>query len=416
MAFLKRKYIWILTALLVVVSVAFIIGKSELSSGNLHTVQSGPFELSINIKGEVQGKNAIVINLPDELKSRDLRIYGLKIKDMVAEGTIVKKGGWIATLDAGTVNQRIQSNTQELNKYRAELNDAKIDSTIQLTTLREELEEFKYDLEYKTIELEQAKYESPAYQRKKQVEYNSTIRQMEKKRRDYELKKLDLKTKTKRSADKFKMYSKRDSLFKAGLKACRVKAPQEGMVMFAKLWGGRKLRIGDEVSPWRPAIATLPDMSVLVSETYIQEIDITKIAVGDTVEISIDALPDNKYSGIIAKIANIGQEIQGFDTKVFKVMVDMNENGEEIKPSMTTDNRIILLRDDDVVKIPREYIFSSNGDAFVYLKKDGKIWKKKVTTGSENDEEIVITSGLNANDKILTSIPEDVEEILVAKI
>ena len=416
MAFLKRKYIWILFVVLAVVSVVFIVGKSELASGNLHTVQTGSFELDINIKGEVQGKNAIVINLPDELKRRELRIHGLKIKDMVPEGTIVKKGAWIATLDAGTVNQRIQSNTQELNKYRAEFNDAKIDSTIQLTTLREELEEFKYDLEYKTIELEQAKYESPAYQRKKQVEYNSTIRQMEKKRRDYELKRIDLKRRTKRNEDKFKHYSKLDSLFKAGLKACRVKAPQEGMVMFAKLWGGRKLRVGDDVSPWNPAIATLPDMSVLVSETYIQEIDITKIAVGDAVEISIDALPDNNYSGVIAKIANIGQELQGFDTKVFKVMVDMNENGEEIKPSMTTDNRIILKQYDDVVKIPREYLFSNNGDVFVYLKKDGKIWKKKVVTGSENDEEIIITSGLNAKDKILTSVPENIEEILVAEI
>lgn len=415
MAFLKRKYIWITIVLLAVAATAAIFGTSGLSSGNTHTVQSGPFELALNIKGEVQGKNAIIVALPDALKKRELRIYGLKIKDMVEEGTIVKKGGWIATLDAGTINQRIQSNTQELNKYRAEFNDAKIDSTIQLTTLREELEEFTYDLEYKTLELEQAKYESPAYQRKKQVEYNSTIRQMEKKRRDYELKKLELKTKTKRSEDKFKTYSRRDSLFKDGLKACRVTAPQEGMVMFAKLWGGRKLRIGDEVSLWNPSIATLPDMSVLVSETYVQEIDITKIAVGDTVEINIDALPDNKYSGVISKIANIGQELQGYDTKVFKVLVDMNENGEEIKPSMTTDNKIILQKFDDVIKIPREFLFSSNGDAFVYLKKGGEVWKQKVSTGVENDEEIVITAGLEAKEKIYKSIPENSEDILVAE-
>lgn len=416
MAFLKRKYIWILFTALALGSVIFIIGRSELTSGNFHTVQSGSFELAINIKGEVQGKNAIIINLPDELKNRDLRIYGLKIKDMVQEGTIVKKGGWIATLDAGSINQKIESNNQELNKYRAELNDAKIDSAIQLTSLREELQEFKYDLEYKTLELEQAKYESPAYQRRKQVEYNATIRQMEKKHRDYELRRLDLKRRTKRTENRFNRYSKRDSLFKAGLIACRVTAPQEGMVMFAKLWGGRKLRIGDEVSPWNPAIATLPDMSILVSETYVQEIDIIKIAIGDTVEISIDALPDNQYSGIISKIANIGQELQGFDTKVFKVLIDMNENGEEIKPSMTTDNKIILQHFDDIVKIPREYLFSNNGDSFVFLKKNSKILKKKVITGAENDEEIIITSGLNAKDKILTSIPENIDEILVAGI
>ncbi|NQU52533.1 MAG: HlyD family efflux transporter periplasmic adaptor subunit [Bacteroidetes bacterium] len=407
MAFIKKRYLWILVAIIVLSSVIIVFGKSGLTSDKIHTVQSGAFELAINLKGEVQGKNAVVINLPDELKRRDLRIYELEIKDMVQEGTVVKKGGWIATLDAGTINQRMQSNTQELTKYRAELNDAKIDSAIRLTTLREELEEFTYDLEYKKLELEQSKYESPAYQRKKQVEFNKTIRQMEKKRRDYELTRIDLKRRTSRTENKFKEFSRKDSLFKDGLKACRVKAPKEGMVMYAKLWGGRKLRIGDKVSIWSPAIANLPDMSVLVSETYIEEIDITKIAIGDSVEINIDALPNKTYSGIISKIANIGQELAGFDTKVFRILIDMNENGKEIKPSMTTDNKIILKKYDDVVKIPREYLFSDNGNNYVFLKKDGKIWKQKVVAGLENDEEIVIISGLNVKDKIYTSIPED---------
>lgn len=411
MAFIKKRYLWVLVAVAVLSSVLIVLGKSGITSNKTHTVQTGSFELAINLKGEVRGKNAVVINLPDELKKRELRIYELEIKDMVQEGTIVKKGGWIATLDAGTINQRMQSNTQELTKYRAELNDAKIDSAIQLIKLREELEEFKYDLEYKDLELEQAKYESPAYQRKKQVEFNKTIRQMEKKRRDYELKRLDLKTKTRRTEEKFNRYSRLDSLFKDGLKACRVNAPKEGMVMYAKLWGGRKLRVGDNVSIWNPALATLPDMSILVSETYVQEIDITKIAIGDSVEINIDALPNKTYSGIISKIANIGQELAGFDTKVFKVLVDMNENGEEIKPSMTTDNKIILKKYNDVVKIPREYLFSNNEDEYVFLKKDGTVWKQKVVSGSENEEEIVIISGLNAKDKIFTSIPENAEEL-----
>jgi multidrug efflux pump subunit AcrA (membrane-fusion protein) len=411
MSFIKKYYIIIIVAVIALGSAAIVFGMTNISSGKTHTVRSGTFELALHIKGEIQGKNAVVINLPDELKKRDLRIYGLKIKDMVQEGTQVKAGEWVATLDAGTINQRIQSNTQELNKYRAEFNDAKIDSAIQLTTLREELEEFTYDLEYKKLELEQSKYESPAYQRKVQVEYNQTIRQMEKKRRDYELKKLDLKVKTKRSEDRFIRYSHRDSLYKDGLKACRVTAPKDGMVMFAKLWGGRKLRVGDEVSRWNPAIATLPDMSVLVSETYVQEIDITKIAVGDSVEINIDALPDKTYSGVISKIANIGQELPGFDTKVFKVMIDMKENGKELKPSMTTDNKIIVAREEEAITIPREYLFTDNGDSFVYLKKEGKIWKQKVVPGLENDEEVVIKAGLNEKDKILAALPENEMEI-----
>jgi len=411
MAFIKKRFIWILIVV-IIGSALLIFGGKSLISDKIHTVKSGSFELKLSIKGEVRGKNAVVISLPDELKRRELHIWQIKIKDMVPEGTVVKKGGWIATLDPAELNQHMQTNRQDLTKYMAELNDAKIDSAIQLTKLREELDEFKYDLAYKQLELEQAKYESPAYQRKKNVEYNKTIRQMEKKRRDYELNRLKLKVKTKRTEDKYNEYFVRDSLLKSALKACRVKAPKEGMVMYAKLWGGRKLRVGDQISRWMPTIATLPDMSVLVSETYVQEIDIMKIATRDTVEIYIDALPDKIYRGFISKIANIGQELPGFDTKVFKVLIDMDENGKEIKPAMTTDNRIILTSLNNVVKIPRNCLFSDNGDNYVYFKSGGEIWKKRVVAGPENSEEIVVKSGLNVNDKILTKAPENVEEIL----
>ncbi len=295
MSTFKKTAAWIPVIIMGAAAAFFFTKGFSLSSTETYPVRQEPFELAINVKGEIQGKDAVVINLPDELRRRDLRIYNLKLKDIIEEGATVKKGDWVATLDAAAINQQIQNNNEDLVKRRAELNDAKIDSTIQLTKLREELQEFKYDLEYKKLELEQAKYESPAYQRKKQMEFNKTLRQMDKKRRDYKLKRLELKVRTNRIEDKYNYHANRDSLLKVGLKACRVTAPKDGMIMYAKLWGGRKIRVGDDISRWNPMIATLPDMSVLVSQTYVKEIDITKIEKGDPVDISIDAFPGKTY-------------------------------------------------------------------------------------------------------------------------
>ena len=408
---LKRKHIILIISAFAVSVVAVAIALSSGPGEKLHEVKSGPFELSLEVKGEIQGKNAIVISLPDELKHNDLRIYQLKIKDMVEEGTAVKAGDWVATLDAAEITQQMQNNQQDLDKMLAELNDAKIDSSIQLTALREELGEFKYDLEYKKLELEQSQYESPAYQRKKKMEYDQTVRQMEKKRRDYKLKQLELKMKTNRIEERYDYHYKRDSLLKRAMGAARVTAPKDGMVMYAKLWNGRKLRVGDDISIWMPTIATLPDLSQPVSEAYIPEIDITKIALGDSVEISIDALPGDKFKGVVSNIANVGQELSGFDMKVFKIMIDLEVNGKPIKPAMTSNNKIILAKLPDVVKIPRNCLFRQNGDSFVYLSQEGTIWKKIVTPGPENEEEVVIESGLSAGDFILTSPPEEPETI-----
>jgi multidrug efflux pump subunit AcrA (membrane-fusion protein) len=411
MAKFKNKYILLIAGALILTATGIFMANKVIVKEDIHTVHSGSFELALNTKGEIQGKNAVVINMPSVLRKRELRLYQLQIKDLIAEGTVVKKGDWVATLDAATITQRIESNNQELEKARAELKDAQIDSTIQLTKLREELEEFNYDLEYKKLELEQSKYESTAYQRKKQTEYNKTLRMMEQKRRDLELTRLNLKMKIQRIEKRFNEYSESDRLLKEGMMACRVTAPKDGIVLYAKRWNGTKLQVGDNVDIWRPAIATLPDMSVLVSETYVQEIDITKIATGDSVLITIDALPDKQFTGVISKIANIGQDLAGYDTKVFRVLIDLNKKDDAIKPAMTTDNKIILQKLDDTIKIPREYLLGDSETHYVLIRKDGKIWKKEVVPGFDNDTEVTIVSGLKEKDKIFTTLPSDLDSI-----
>lgn len=408
---LKKKSLIGIIALVVIIAVILFLGRNELASSKTATVKRGNFELAISVKGEIHGKNSVSITLDNLFKNRNLRIHNLKIKDLIQEGTIVKKGDWVATLDVANITQQFQENNDKMEERLSNLESAKIDSTIELTNFREEIKEFKFDIEYKELELEQAKFESLAYQRKAKVAYDKIIRQMDAKLRNYERKKLDWKVKMHRTERDYNYYVQRDSLLTKAVIAAQIKAPQDGMVMYAKVRGARKIRVGDEISPWNPVIASLPDLSVLVSETYVQEIDITKIAIGDSVEIIIDALPNKKYSGIISEIANIGQELSGFDTKVFNVLIDMNENGEEIKPAMTTNNRIILTKLNNVIKIPRDCLFSDHGVKFVYLKHKGKIWKKKVVPGLENDKELVINGGLKEKDKIYTSAPNNAETI-----
>ncbi|MBT6997054.1 MAG: HlyD family efflux transporter periplasmic adaptor subunit, partial [Prolixibacteraceae bacterium] len=361
--------------------------------------------------GEIRGKNSVLIKLPDDFKSRDLRIRELQIKDLVQEGTLVKKGDWIATLDIASITNQIQDNNNDIEEDLADFEDAKIDSAIELNNFREEIKEFRYDLEYQTLELEQAKFESLAYQRKAKVAYNKIIRQMDAKLRNFERKKIELKVRVRRSEREYMYRLRRDSLLKKAIEQATITAPQDGLVMYAKVRGGRKIRVGDNISPWNPTIASLPDMSVLVSETYIEEIDITKIAINDNVEIVVDALPDQEFSGFVSGIANIGQELSGFESKVFQVIIELNQTNPELKPAMTTNNNIIINNISDVLTIPRQCLYSENGNDFVYIKRSGKIWKKIVSPGIENENEIVIESGLEEKDRILYSQPEKAEII-----
>ncbi|MCK5731061.1 MAG: HlyD family efflux transporter periplasmic adaptor subunit [Draconibacterium sp.] len=409
---LKKRSIFFIGLAAVIILIIAFWGETKIIGSKLYSVKKTKFEFVIDSKGEIQGKNTVLIKLHNDFKNRSLRIRELQIKDLIQEGTLVKKGDWVATLDIASINRQIEENKDDMEEDLAEFDDAKIDSTIELTNYREEIKEFKFDLEYKTLELEQAKYESVAYQRKAKVAYNKTIREMDAKLRNYERKRMYLAVSVKRDERDYNYRLKRDSLLKEAIINATVTAPQDGMVMYTKVRGGRKIRVGDNISQWSPTIATLPDMSVAISETYVEEIDITKIAIGNIVNVTVDALPESKFTGIVTEIANIGQELTSFESMVFQVIIELDQSNLELKPGMTTSNNIIIDNMSNVLTVPRQCIYSENGINFVYIKTNRIIWKKKVVLGLENEKEYVIESGLAENDKIYFNAPENTEEIL----
>ena len=113
-----------------------------------------------------------------------------------------------------------------------------------------------------------------------------------------------------------KEQSKKDILAQT-LGEFTIKAPADGMVIYAREWNGRKKVVGATINPWESAVATLPDLSVMESTTYVNEVDIQKVAVGQKVEIKLDADPSKKLSGIVRQVANIGEQRPNADSKVF---------------------------------------------------------------------------------------------------
>lgn len=407
-----HKYRWVFGVglLLLVAGTGWFIHRSRIMQ-SVYVVKKGNFEKIIETKGEIHGKKAINIVLDDIFKDSDLQVWEFRIKDMVPEGSIVKKGDWVATLDQVNLNQRIQINREQMDVRQAQLNDARIDSALTLSQIRQRIAQLEFDLRYRDLDLQQSKYESPAYQRKMQTAYNQTLRQIERQKRDYELRKMDLEARTRRNEDRYNYHRDTDVKLQKALEATNITAPEAGMVIYARVRGNRKIRIGDEVGPWRPVIATLPDLSVLISETFVAEIDIAKVKPGDSARITVDALPGLTFPGTVSTIANIGQELQGADSKVFAVTIDLSHSDKKLLPGMTSNNQIIVEQVPDQLLIPRKCLFLEEGQTIVYLKSEGKIWKKRVTTGPENDEMVVITHGLSDKDRILNHPPGEGEKV-----
>jgi len=405
--FKRKKVILIGSGVLVLIIAALYFLGVKPSSG-VYKVKRENFEALISCKGEIQSEKAVLINIPDIFGDRTLEIYDTQIKDLIPEGSIIKKGDYVALLDQGRIKQLKQNNEEALKKILFNINDAKIDSAVELVALRDGIEQFGFDLQYKKVELEQAVYESPAYQRKSQMAYERALRQLEFKKRAYQMTRKALKTHVSRDEVWMNKLIVKDKKYEVAFEKARITAPQDGMLIYGRTFGrggSRKLTIGSNVSMQNPVIATLPDLSVLVSETYVEEIYIAKIKVGDSARVYIDALKNQEKIGAISNISNVGQEMTGFDSKVFKVTIRISSDNNRIKPAMTTNNEIIISREQNVLVIPRSALFTEEGKQFVYLRERGKVSIRDVECGSQSDKFVVIKNGLKAGDKILLDKP-----------
>jgi len=154
-------------------------------------------------------------------------------------------------------------------------------------------------------------------------------------------------------------------------------------------------------------VATLPDLTQMESDTYINEVDVRKIAVGQKVGIALDADPTKKLSGTVTSVANVGEQRPNQDSKVFEVKIVVEQSDTTLRPGMTTSNAIETASLARVLSIPLEAATTEGGLSFVYKRDGSRVVKQQIETGVLNDNDIVVRRGLQKGDKVLLVPPAD---------
>jgi RND family efflux transporter MFP subunit len=190
-----------------------------------------------------------------------------------------------------------------------------------------------------------------------------------------------------------------------------IHAPASGMVIYIKEWNGRKKVAGSQVSPWDPTVATLPDLTQMESITYVNEIDVRKVGVGNPVAVSLDSDPTKRLTGKVTQVANVGEQRPNADAKVFEVKILVDQSDTTLRPGMTTASSIETYSIPEALSIPLEAVMSDGNTPFVYKRNGSRITRQEVETGAMNDDEVVVTKGLEANDEVLLSPPANKAEI-----
>ncbi len=140
-------------------------------------------------------------------------------------------------------------------------------------------------------------------------------------------------------------------------------------------------------------------------EVDIPEADIAKVKLDNPVEISLDAFPDEIFTGRVIKIDPAETIIQG--VVYYKITVGFDKTDERIKSGMTGDVDIITESKEDALLIPQRAVLIKNGKKIVRVLDKGKIKEVEVKTGIRGSEgEIEILSGLKEGDRVITFLKE----------
>ncbi len=409
---MNKKRIFILSGLLVPILIFAFFSRSRNSIDLEITckVMQGPVEVKIHTSGQLKSENSENIILPAVLSSQNVRIYEIKITDLIEEGTVVDSGQYIATLDHKVIEEVLTAARLELETAASTIEDAKLDSNLSLSNYRDLIVNSKSDVEEQKIVLAESVYESPSVIKKAQMDLGKVERKLEQDIKGLEMRQRQLRSQMERRNIDFNLKQQRvDNLLKL-YDALIIKAPKPGMVLYAKDRFGIKIQIGSVLTPWNPIIVTLPDMTKLLSETYVNEIDIAKIKVGQRVTLSIDAFPAKELKGEVISVANIGQPMPKSDSKVFEVNIRVSGSDHDLKPAMTTGNLIQTGSFTNKLYIPLEAVFESDSTKYVYVKKD-KVVRQIVDLGDENENFVIINKGVEKEWTLLLSEPEKPDEI-----
>src|SRR5512140_903373 len=125
-------------ALLVVMLIVYVFARSSSPSSDvIVSPLRGQFLVTVTTSGELQAKSSINIMGPEN--ARAAYIWQMKITNIVPEGTVVKKGSFVAELDKSEITGKFKDSQLSVQKLDAQYLQTKLDSTLALSQARDEL-------------------------------------------------------------------------------------------------------------------------------------------------------------------------------------------------------------------------------------------------------------------------------------
>lgn len=187
------------------------------------------------------------------------------------------------------------------------------------------------------------------------------------------------------------------------LSKTKIVAPSAGTVLSVSVIPGQVVVAAASVNSGT-SLMQIADLSRLLVDTNVNQVDVTKLRLNQRVKLTTDALKDLNIEAaitFIAPVASTKNNVKGFE---IKALIDRPD--PRLRPGMTVNISVPVASVDQAVSVPISAVFKGdNNSKIIYVRTGEGAQKREVKVGISNLEYAEIKSGLREGEEILLVDP-----------
>lgn len=210
---------------------------------------------------------------------------------------------------------------------------------------------------------------------------------------------------------RLKLEEDRLALFKRQVEHCTIRAPHDGMVIYANRPGDSTPRIFEGASVrQRQPILTLPDMSQMEIEILIHETVVDRVAVGMPARVRIEALPGVEVLGRLTSIGRLpvvdrGDRNSSGEVKYYMAHIDLDQIPRGLMPGMSAEAEIATARRGNILAVPSSAVTIRESQEVCFVRhvdkdKRESFDRRPVTIGQRTPEWLEVVDGLKEGELV----------------
>lgn len=368
------------------------------------TIKKGDVTFTVTAKAELQGGGSEMLTAPMMGGAQ------LVLTDLRNSGDLVKDGDVVAQFDTTEQQFKLKEAEADLAEAEQQVIQAQADSDAKAEESQYELVQAKADLRQAELDARRNPLLAAISARQNTLAVQAARDKLHQLEHDIPNRQANSTAgiaiqEAARNKAKVQAETARHNIESMTLKAHRsgyvnIQPNMGGGMIF----GGMTLpalQVGDTVRPGM-AVAQIPDLSNWEASARIGELDRGHLAVGQKAGISVIAVPEKIYTG---RIKDIGGTAGPPWNRRFECKITIDNPSPELRPGMSA--RVVLTTDTlrDVLWVPAQAVFESDGRSFVYVQSGGSFVPADVKVVQRSESQVVLT-GLKPGAAVAMANPD----------